>query len=510
MYPSLQVCSDILSSYPSSNALVAVARCLIAVVVTCCYPLQAHPARGCIASVVGAAKRATKRRAEARRRRLMQQNVRPGRQDTGGGAGLDTGGGHGRAGEGWPEDEPPWSAAARNGSGDCAGDDGWDGGGDDLAAQARDAKSGEAHSTASTAGTDVPDVHPGWPPPAGMVPPVSSRAITQGSTVSSPAARLGLGGSGRASPRLGGGSAPAGARNEAPRPSREDDADDDAETAGGRRLHMIISACFVLASVSIALVVTDLGVVLSVSCHSPPTRPSARMHHSISATQAHALATSRSPHHHHASLPTRKPSHTPHTTLSLPPTDPHTSATYTHPHAPFPSTPSPLLPTAVPYQQTSPPNYTNHHPSPPARTRPPISPPLFRQVVTTLNPLRDPLLPPLLCRARSSGPPAPPLSHTSCPASPITGSAPPSSGGSGWRCCAPASYSCHSRSRSSPSRPQRSPERTKVGVPVLSRPHLSGGEGDPLCKGYVKVRWVVVSVLRGRWMGVAPTALFYA
>ena len=43
---------DILANYPSTNALVATARFAISFVVTCCYPLQAHPTRACITPIV--------------------------------------------------------------------------------------------------------------------------------------------------------------------------------------------------------------------------------------------------------------------------------------------------------------------------------------------------------------------------------------------------------------------------------------------------------------------------
>ena len=45
---------DILANYPSSNALVAVARIAISFVVTCCYPLQAHPTRDNVKTIVNA------------------------------------------------------------------------------------------------------------------------------------------------------------------------------------------------------------------------------------------------------------------------------------------------------------------------------------------------------------------------------------------------------------------------------------------------------------------------
>ena len=50
------VASDILATYPSS-ALVAVARVAISIVVTFSYPLQSHPSRGCILSLVAFARR---------------------------------------------------------------------------------------------------------------------------------------------------------------------------------------------------------------------------------------------------------------------------------------------------------------------------------------------------------------------------------------------------------------------------------------------------------------------
>ncbi len=40
------VADDILNSYPKDSQLVGVARAMIAVVVTLCYPLQSHPSRG--------------------------------------------------------------------------------------------------------------------------------------------------------------------------------------------------------------------------------------------------------------------------------------------------------------------------------------------------------------------------------------------------------------------------------------------------------------------------------
>ena len=43
---------DILANYPASNGIVAAARLAISFVVTCCYPLQAHPSRACITTMV--------------------------------------------------------------------------------------------------------------------------------------------------------------------------------------------------------------------------------------------------------------------------------------------------------------------------------------------------------------------------------------------------------------------------------------------------------------------------
>jgi hypothetical protein len=70
-------------------------------------------------------------------------------------------------------------------------------------------------------------------------------------------------------------------------------------------------------------------------------------------------------------------------------------------------------------------------------------------------------LTPLVILYRLSGLPAPPPSPTSCPASPISGSAPPPSVGSGWPLCAPDSSSCRSPSLSSRYGPPVTPERTK-------------------------------------------------
>ena len=44
--------SNILSNYPSDSAIVAAARIMISLVVTCCYPLQAHPSRTCITTIL--------------------------------------------------------------------------------------------------------------------------------------------------------------------------------------------------------------------------------------------------------------------------------------------------------------------------------------------------------------------------------------------------------------------------------------------------------------------------
>ena len=46
------VADDILNSYPKDSQLVGVARAMIAVVVTLCYPLQSHPSRGCALVVI--------------------------------------------------------------------------------------------------------------------------------------------------------------------------------------------------------------------------------------------------------------------------------------------------------------------------------------------------------------------------------------------------------------------------------------------------------------------------
>jgi amino acid permease len=44
--------ADILATYPAASPLVAVARCAIAIVVTFSYPLQSHPARACVTTLV--------------------------------------------------------------------------------------------------------------------------------------------------------------------------------------------------------------------------------------------------------------------------------------------------------------------------------------------------------------------------------------------------------------------------------------------------------------------------
>jgi len=47
-----KVAKDILVSYPKSNVIVSAARLAISLVVTCCYPLQAHPSRASFSSIV--------------------------------------------------------------------------------------------------------------------------------------------------------------------------------------------------------------------------------------------------------------------------------------------------------------------------------------------------------------------------------------------------------------------------------------------------------------------------
>jgi len=46
-----QVQGNILKNYPSSSIVVAAARIMISLVVTCCYPLQAHPSRKCLTTI---------------------------------------------------------------------------------------------------------------------------------------------------------------------------------------------------------------------------------------------------------------------------------------------------------------------------------------------------------------------------------------------------------------------------------------------------------------------------
>ena len=43
---------DILANYPSNNGIVAIARFAISFVVMCCYPLQAHPTRACVTTIL--------------------------------------------------------------------------------------------------------------------------------------------------------------------------------------------------------------------------------------------------------------------------------------------------------------------------------------------------------------------------------------------------------------------------------------------------------------------------
>jgi amino acid permease len=51
------VASDVLAAYPPSSAIVATARVAIALVVTFSYPLQSHPARACLTTLLGAPRR---------------------------------------------------------------------------------------------------------------------------------------------------------------------------------------------------------------------------------------------------------------------------------------------------------------------------------------------------------------------------------------------------------------------------------------------------------------------
>ena len=46
------VAKDILTSYPTSSLVVSIARLSISLVVTSCYPLQAHPSRACVTTIL--------------------------------------------------------------------------------------------------------------------------------------------------------------------------------------------------------------------------------------------------------------------------------------------------------------------------------------------------------------------------------------------------------------------------------------------------------------------------
>jgi len=46
------VAKDILTSYPTSSLIVSIARICISLVVTTCYPLQAHPSRACVTTIL--------------------------------------------------------------------------------------------------------------------------------------------------------------------------------------------------------------------------------------------------------------------------------------------------------------------------------------------------------------------------------------------------------------------------------------------------------------------------
>jgi len=48
------VAKDILTSYPTSSLVVSIARLSISLVVTSCYPLQAHPSRACVTTILKA------------------------------------------------------------------------------------------------------------------------------------------------------------------------------------------------------------------------------------------------------------------------------------------------------------------------------------------------------------------------------------------------------------------------------------------------------------------------
>ena len=49
-----QVQPNNLSNYPADSVIVAAARLMISLVVTFCYPLQAHPSRTCITTIISA------------------------------------------------------------------------------------------------------------------------------------------------------------------------------------------------------------------------------------------------------------------------------------------------------------------------------------------------------------------------------------------------------------------------------------------------------------------------
>jgi len=51
-----EVKSDVLENYPEQSLLVGIARLAVSLIVTLCYPLQAHPSRGCITSILLAAR----------------------------------------------------------------------------------------------------------------------------------------------------------------------------------------------------------------------------------------------------------------------------------------------------------------------------------------------------------------------------------------------------------------------------------------------------------------------
>jgi len=58
--------SDILESYPSSSKVVAVSRIGVSIIVTLCYPLQAHPTRGFVTSICHEISESLERRRRAR------------------------------------------------------------------------------------------------------------------------------------------------------------------------------------------------------------------------------------------------------------------------------------------------------------------------------------------------------------------------------------------------------------------------------------------------------------